>query len=90
MLLLESCFQVTPALQDNAQNTVHLEFNYMVSVASVRDLFTHAGRNESSGVTGLASYPARPARSSPKKIYILSSKIISKKIVIFRKYVPTF
>jgi hypothetical protein len=53
MLLLESCFQVTPALQDNAQNIMHLEFNYMVVVASVRDIFTHAGRNESSRVTGL-------------------------------------
>ena len=53
MLLLGSCFQVTLALQDNAQNTVHLEFNYMVAVASVRDLFTHAGGNEFSRVTGL-------------------------------------
>jgi len=53
MLPLESCFQVTPALQGNAQNTVHLEFNYIVAVASVRDLFTHPGGNESSRVTGL-------------------------------------
>jgi len=57
MLLLESCFQVTPALQDNAQNTVHLEFNYMVVVASVCDLFMHAGGNESSRVTGLGQWP---------------------------------
>jgi len=40
-------------LQDNAQNTVHLEFNYMVVVASVCDLFMHVGGNESSRVTGL-------------------------------------
>ena len=68
MLLLGSCFQVTPALQDNAQNTVHLEINYTVTVAACEQACVNCSRTLADKNQLGPAQPHGPGWTQPGKI----------------------